>query len=91
MEIKELMLEEKRVHNAMKIQEADDIMSMLFSQEEVTERYGYECREGGRKEGRKQGRDEGRKENILKCACFDGKKRMGRERGYGCPRCTPGG
>ena len=27
-------------------------MSMLFSQEEATERYGYECREEGRKEER---------------------------------------
>ncbi|MBR6267080.1 MAG: hypothetical protein IKR28_01940 [Selenomonadaceae bacterium] len=42
--------------------EVEDIMSMLFSQEEVTKRYGYECRE----EGREEGRDEGRKESILK-------------------------
>ncbi len=38
--------------------EVEDIMSMLFSQEEVTERYGYERYA--------EGRDEGRKESILK-------------------------
>lgn len=32
--------------------EVEDIMSMLFSQEEVTERYGNECREEGREEGK---------------------------------------
>lgn len=38
--------------------EVEDIMSMLFSQEEATERYGYERYT--------EGRDEGRKESILK-------------------------
>ena len=46
--------------------EVEDIMSMLFSQEEVTERYGYERYTEGRNEGRDEGRDEGRKESILK-------------------------
>ena len=31
--------------------EVKDIMMTLFQQEEVTERYGYECREQGREEG----------------------------------------
>ena len=34
--------------------EVEDIMSMLFSQEEVTERYGNECREEGREEGKNE-------------------------------------
>ena len=37
--------------------EVEDIMSMLFSQEEVTERYGNECREEGRNEGRNEERE----------------------------------
>ena len=40
--------------------EVRDIMMTLFSQEEATERYGYECREEGREEGRKEGHKEGR-------------------------------
>lgn len=35
--------------------EVEDIMMTLFSQEEVNERYGYECREEGRSEGRAEG------------------------------------
>ena len=41
--------------------EVEDIMMTLFSQEEVNERYGNECRE----EGRIEGRTEGREENML--------------------------
>ena len=42
--------------------EVKDIMSLLFSQEDVTERYGNACREEGRTEGREEGRAEGREE-----------------------------
>lgn len=35
--------------------EVEDIMMTLFSQEEVNERYGNECREEGRSEGRAEG------------------------------------
>ena len=35
--------------------EVKDIMMTLFQQEEVTERYGRECREQGREEGREEG------------------------------------
>ena len=45
--------------------EVEDIMMTLFSQEEVNERYGYECRQEGREEGRTEGRLEGREENML--------------------------
>ena len=42
--------------------EVEDIMSMLFSQEEATERYGYERWMEGHDKGRNEGRNEGRKE-----------------------------
>lgn len=35
-------------------EEVEDIMMTLFSQEEATKRYGYECREEGREEGREE-------------------------------------
>lgn len=42
--------------------EVVDIMTTLFDQRYVLERYGEEKREEGREEGRKEGKEEGRKE-----------------------------
>ena len=45
--------------------EVTDMLDILFDQEYVTEAYGHELLEEGRKEGLKEGRKEGREEGIL--------------------------